>query len=130
MHAFGTCVYRMRCQDGVLRVQQGCGGREGLLVRRQTDLSAKHGVGWMPLTNEEVVLDMSEQWDELLVLESDVCLVAMLKQPPHRPLFGPVPAPDAAESPVPHPPAPPTTGVRVKLKRYDTQPQQMSSGAV
>ncbi|CAE7459961.1 FCPD, partial [Symbiodinium sp. KB8] len=63
---------------GVLKAEQELGGRDKLISRLLNDLQAKYGTTWMDLKEEDVVVDMTEEWNDLLVNEVDVGLLSML----------------------------------------------------
>ena len=63
---------------GVLKAEQELGGRDKLISRILNDLQAKYGPTWMDMKEEDVVIDMTEEWNDLLVNEVDVGLLSML----------------------------------------------------
>ena len=61
-----------------MKAEPELGGRGKLISRILNDLQTKYGPTWMDLKEEDVVVDMTEEWNDLLVNEVDVGLLSML----------------------------------------------------
>ena len=141
-----------------MKAEQELGGREKLIFRILHDLQTKYGTTWVDMKEEDVVVDMTEEWNDLLVNEADVGLLSMLvhaarsqvireqgttpsqaigrrrlrsKQPAlsdpgNADLAG---VDNERQRPPSPPPAPPQTGVRVRLKRYGRQASPNRNGS-
>ena len=62
----------------VLQAEQRTEGRDALISRVLNELDSKYGDSWMDMKEEDVVVDMTVEWDDLLTVETDLGLMAML----------------------------------------------------